>query len=131
MAPYFRIAEAGNKGGSTVKRTVKYLSVCRDPQIRQLVLRKSSDAVIKAICNAALNAERGDVSLSPAQKRLFARHRKGITLLTSRKISLKKKRQALVQRGGFLQFLLPALLGPVISAVGNLLFNRGGNQQQQ
>lgn len=135
MAPYFRIAEAnrGRRGNdqNTVKRTVQYLSVCRDPKIRNLVLAKSSDGVIKTICNAALNAERGDVPFTPAQKRLLARHRKQIALLTSRSVPLKKKRRALVQRGGFLQFLLPALLGPVISAIGNLLFNRGGNNQQQ
>lgn len=131
MAPYFSVAEARKNSGNTVKRTVQYLSVCRDPKIRQLVLNKSSDGVIKAICNAALNVERGDVSLTPAQKRLFARHRKHISLLTARNVPLKKKRKALVQRGGFLQFLLPALLGPIISTIGNLLFNRGGGNQQQ
>lgn len=130
MAPYFRVAENG-RVANTTKRTVQYLSVCRDPKIRHLILQKSSDGVVKAICNAALNAERGDVALTPQQKRLFSRHRKHISLLTARNVPLKKKRQALVQRGGFLQFLLPALLGPVISTIGNLLFNRGGNQQQQ
>lgn len=133
MAPHFKVAEARKTNGVTsVKRTVKYLSVCRDPQIRQLILRRAPDGVVKSICNAALNVERGDVNIPQADRKLFARNRKRIAFLTSRNISLKKKRQALVQKGGFpFLALLPKLLGPVISTLGSLFFNTGNSNQQQ
>ena len=40
------------------------------------VLKGAPDEVIKAICNAALNVEQGDVHLSPAQRQLFSAHLK-------------------------------------------------------
>jgi hypothetical protein len=54
------------RGDSAVrKRTVKYLSVCRDPGAYSVVIKTSPDSVIKSICNAALNVQRGDrVTLS-------------------------------------------------------------------
>ena len=51
------------------KRTVKFLSVCRDPKVVSSVLRSSPDSVIKTICNAALNVQRGGrVSLGSSEK---------------------------------------------------------------
>ena len=46
------------------KRTVKFLSVCRDPKVVSSVLRSSPDSGIKTICNAALNVQRGGSSKS-------------------------------------------------------------------
>jgi len=54
------------------KRTVKYLSVVRDPKVYNSIVKTAPDAVIKSICDAALNVQRGDrVSLKPSQKALF------------------------------------------------------------
>jgi len=63
-------AKSNHKG--VVKQTVKYLSVCSDPTTYRSVVRTASDPVIKTICNAALNVERGDVRLSNSQKSCLA-----------------------------------------------------------
>jgi hypothetical protein len=81
--------------------------------------------VLKTICNAALNVERGGIKLSPAQKTLFRQHRQQIANLTSHRVGLPSKRRILEQRGG--AFWIPALVGAAISGLGSALF--GGNKQ--
>lgn len=111
----------GNQN-AIVKRTVKYLGVCNDPTAYRSVIRVAGDPVIKTICNAALNVERGDVRLSQAQKKLFRQHRKQIGKLTSPKVGLPTKRRLLEQRGG--AFFIPALIGAAISGLAGSLFGR-------
>jgi hypothetical protein len=101
---------APKKDNSVVKRTVKYLSVCRNPKVLREILRTAPDGVIKAISNIALNALKGDVNLNASQKRLFRRHKATILGLCSKKKSLKQKRKLLQQRGGAF-FLLPLIKG--------------------
>ena len=111
-----------------VKRTVKYLSVCRNPNIARLVVKDSSPAVIRTICNAALNAQRGDVFLSPSVKASFRRNRRAFDILIDRKRSIESKRRFITQRGsGFLGLLAP-LLGTVLGSIGSAIF---GPKQQQ
>ena len=57
-----------------VKRTIKFLSTSPDLKIVRGILRKSSDKVICAICNASLNARQGEVVLTPTLKQLFSRY---------------------------------------------------------
>ena len=109
-----------NHRDSSVKRTVKYLAVCGSPRAVRECIKASPDSVVKCICNAAYNVERGDVVLSPKHKALFGKHRKLIAKLTSRSHSLTAKRKVLQsQKGGF---IIPALIGAAISALGSLLF---------
>jgi len=107
------------------KRTVKFLSVCRDPKVVSSVIRSSPDSVIKTICNAALNVQRGGrVSLSNADKIRFRKHSEQIAKLVSKKLSVAKKRKLLSQRGG--AFWIPALIGAALGGLGSTLF--GGNK---
>jgi hypothetical protein len=106
---------------SLVKRTVKYLSVCSNPRAYNSVLKGAPDEVIKAICNAALNIEQGDIRLSPAQRQLFSAHRGKISKLTSRGGDLKGKRNLIQsQKGGFP--FIPVLIGTAVGALGGKLF---------
>jgi hypothetical protein len=116
---------AASRGRNAGKRTVKYLSVCRDPKAYNAVVKSAPDGVIKTICNAALNVQRGgSVTLSNAQRTLFGRHRRDIAKLVSKKISVKSKRKLIGQRGG--AFWIPALIGAALGGLGSTLF--GGNK---
>lgn len=106
------------------KRIVKFLASCPHESVYKPVLKTAPDSVIKTICNAAYNVAHGDVHLTPAQKKLFAKHRKEIACLTSTKCSLQRKRKLLVNQKGGLFWLAP-LIGTAISALGSALFNRG------
>jgi hypothetical protein len=111
-------------GKSAVKNTVKYIGVCGEPSAYRSVLRAAPDAVVKTICNAALNVERGGIQLSPSHKALFRQHRQQIAKLTSKRVGLPTKRKILEQRGG--AFWIPALIGAALGGLGSTLF--GGNK---
>jgi hypothetical protein len=93
------------------------------------VSRAVPAGVIQGICDLALNAEQGDAQLIPNQMALFRTHRKEIATLTSPRVSITCKRKIIQsQEGGF---IIPALIGAAISAIGGkhleALF--GGNKQ--
>lgn len=105
-----------------VKHTIKYLSVQRKPQTVRAVIKESPDAVIRAICNAALNAREGDVHIPPHLKHLFRQHRNHVDYLCNRDRSLSKKRQ-LIQRGGALPIIVP-LIATVLGSIGGEFISR-------
>ena len=119
-APHTSSSSKHNKN-PTVKRTVKYLAICNSPRAVRECIRASPDSVVKCICNAAYNVERGEVVLSPKHKALFGKHRKLIAKLTSRAGSLQTKRKVLQsQKGGF---IIPALIRIAVAAFGDQLFS--------
>jgi hypothetical protein len=114
---------------SVGKHTIKYLETCTDPHAYTAMARAAPDDTIRAICNAALNVERGDIHLAPDQKVLFHTHRGEIATLTSPRVSLARKRKVIQnQKGGF--FFIPALIGAALGTVGSKLIGSliGGQQ---
>ena len=106
-----------------IKRAFKFLAVCRDPSVRRAILAHSPDALIKAICNAALNVERGEVVLTKKQKAALGKYRTQISKLTTRDFPIPKKRKILNQKGGVFP-IIPILLSTALSTLGPLLFER-------
>ena len=107
------------------KRIVKFLSICSDPKTFRLVVREAPESVIKTVCNAAFNAERGDVRLTNAEKALFRKNRQQIALLTSPRPTIAAKRKLLgraTQSGG--ASFIPALLSAVLGSLGSRVFSR-------
>lgn len=115
----------GKGSNKSLKRTIKYLSVCKNPKIISHIIAKSPDNVIKAICNATLNAAQGQVALKKKQKRVLAANRHFIENLCHKGDSVQKKKQLLLQKGGgpVLGILLPTVIGAVLSSLGTKLFS--------
>jgi hypothetical protein len=112
---------------TTGKRTIKYLAVCKNPSAFREVIRFAPDSVIKSICNASLNALKGEVVLSEAQRKQLSKYRKSVIYLTS-KVPLPAKRNLLLsreQRGGFA--FVPLLLSAVIGSLGSAFLSSGEN----
>lgn len=87
------------------------------------VIRSAPDQVIKAICNAALNAAKNPViHLTPSTKNLFRENAGTFALLTNRQVPIPRKRK-LLQTGSGLG-LIPALLSSVIPIIGSLFLSR-------
>ena len=107
---------------NSVNRHLKFLAICKDPVTRRIVVKNSPDNVIKGIANAAFNAQKGDVKLSPAQVKQLGRYRKELYGLSDRHKSIKAKRNILVQKGGLA--ILPLLLSTVLGTLGSSLINR-------
>ena len=64
MAPIYRIYHPGKRRFNPLKHTVKLLSFCQDRQIHKDILSRAPPNVIKGICNASINCQRGEVKLS-------------------------------------------------------------------
>ena len=108
-----------------LKNTLKFLASCKNNAIQHKVLSRAPDPIIKAICNAALNAQEGDVHISKQNKTILRKNRKLIKSLTQKQIPLQKKRRLLVQKGGSIAgVVIPIILSAVLSSLGSALFQK-------
>mgnify|MGYP005690896465 CR=1 FL=1 len=85
---------------------------------RRGVIDGASKELISCLCECALNVLNGNVKLKPADKRKLSKYKTQLRALGTRRLSVQKKKKILRQKGGF----LGALLTPVLSALGGLLF---------
>ena len=106
-----------------VKRTIKLLSPSPDLKIERAILRKSSDKVICAICNASLNARQGKVVLPPSLKQLFSRYHRHFHRLADPRYLIERKRAICIQKGGLLS-IIPALLSTILGYLGSEFISR-------
>ena len=101
------------------KHHLKFISVCEHKSCKRL-LGNCDKELIKSICECALNVLHGSIPLQQKNKIKLAKHKNDLRNLASKLVSIQKKKQ-IVQKGrGF----LPLLLGPVLSFLAPLLFNR-------
>lgn len=79
---------------------------------RQRMLGIASPSQLRALQEIAVNVSKKVVPLSPCQNRnlLKGRYKKSIIAAASKKGSLENKRKIFIQRGGFLQYIIPAAL---------------------
>ena len=105
------------KKSNRQKHTLNFLCVCTSQKVLKCVLSWASNSVIKSICNAAYNLERGPIELPNKIKALFAKHRKQISILSNKSLSISQKRKFLLS-GGLLP-LVPVLLKTITSSIGD------------
>ena len=82
-------------------------------------IKTSDKQLVDAISECCLNILNGCVPLSVAQKAKLKRNKNNLRKLSSKKLSLKKKR-TILQKGGFLS----AILTPALALLGGLLASR-------
>ena len=133
MGPVYRIYHPGKRRFNPLKNTVKFLSFCQDRQIHKEILRRAPANVIKGICNAAINCQRGEVKLSPEQKRILHHHRNIIQNLVNKGVQLEGKRRFLVQHGGtIIATIMPVILSTFLVRLAvNYFRNETFNQFQE
>lgn len=90
-----------NKMGKK-KDNVKIIKTCKNDEL-------------KLFCELCHNILRGTVPLSKDKLRKLKNIRNAVRRLSQKKVSFKKKRKILVQRGGFVASLLIPLLTTVAS----------------
>lgn len=87
-------------------------------KIQKSLIKNATKDQIKAICEVVLNLLSGNIKLSQEDHSKLYKKRNSLRELV-KKQSIKKKKY-LIQKGGFIQFLVPALisgLATVLSAV--------------
>ena len=108
-------------GLASVRKQIPYLQQLKRRNLtrrqRQHLLEAGGDPLIKCLQECCHNVLRGAVQLSEPTRRRLKRHARNIREVADPRGSIKRKKQLLVQRGGF----LPALLVPIISAVTGLV----------
>jgi hypothetical protein len=117
-----RGARRGSASRFNVANATALHAICKlDAPRRRALLRAADDTLVRSICECALNTLRGNVRLSPAQKKRLGKHRKTLRSLASSNGTWQRKKRLLVQRGGF----LPLLLAPIIGGLVARLFPGG------
>lgn len=86
------------------------------PALVRAVMKGAPPDLIKAISECSLNVLKGNVHLTPAQKRRLCKYKRNLRLLAKKTTSTKEKKK-IIQKGGF----LGALLKPVLSVLGGIL----------
>ena len=108
-------------GIKKLQEQVPYLEALKQPRQgvrrRRALIEAGGAPLIKCLGECCHNILQGVVPVDEVTRRKLKRHAKQIREVADPKVSLKRKRAVLVQRGGF----LPALLVPVLSAVSGLV----------
>ena len=116
-----------------VKHTVKFLSHGPENKIVRAILASSSDAVIKAISNAALNVQQNPrLKINPAKRNLFYTYSRTFDILKNRAIPIEAKRKFIKQQAGGAIGLFPILLSTALSLGSGFIskiFNRGEDNE--
>ena len=100
---------------------LKVISQIKDSKIRKKVLTSmADDCLYKALNEIAINTVNKKVPLSIGQKKKLRKYRIKIQKLAIPTSNRKKRKQLVIQSGGFLQFLIPAvaaILPEIIRAI--------------
>ncbi len=89
-------------------------------KIRKAILSNADRQLVDAICQCVYNMLSGNIELSPTQKTALIKYRHAMRKLVE-KSSLKQKKKILVQNGGFLQFLIPAVITGISSIISSII----------
>ena len=96
---------------------VRILSLAT-PCVRKQLVQQGGREIVDCISECCVNILKGNVRLSPKQKSCLSKRKLKLRKIAKKKVSLKQKKQ-IIQRGGF---PLGAILAPVASVLGSLLF---------
>ena len=90
------------------------LANCKN-KLRNAIVSSSSRDQIYSVCECVLNISNGNVKLNKEEFAKLKKYRKYFKKLLARKVGLKEKKKILIQSGGFLQFLIPAVISGLSS----------------
>jgi len=97
---------------------LKKLSNCNKSQ-RKYILQKGKKEFIFSICECVLNFINGNIKTDDETFEKLKKYKSTLRKLLE-KSSLKKKKELFVQKGGFLQILLPSLITGISALIENL-----------
>ena len=105
-----------------VQKHAVQLKMLRDatPRLRKQIMHHCGKEILDCVCECVKNVLKGNVPLTSSQKQNLSRHRNKLRKLSLKKTSEKKKNE-MIQKGGF----LCALITPILSILGGLLGSNG------
>jgi hypothetical protein len=96
---------------------VRILSLAT-PSVRKQLIQKGGREIVNCVSECCHNILKGNVPLNSKQKCRLSKHKGKLRELVKKKVGIRKK-QKIIQSGGF---PLAAILAPVASVLGSLLF---------
>ena len=96
------------------------LSDCKKIQ-RRAILSNASRDQIYSICECILNVCNGNLPLDSANFKKLRPFRSHFRTILDKRVSLRKRKQTLVQHGGFLQFLIPAVISGLAQIISTAI----------
>ena len=92
----------------------------KNSKLRNKYLKEANNCVIDAISEIAKNCLIGNVPLKTCDFKKLRKYQKLLRKL-SKKSPVVKRRNLIIQRGGFISFLIPPALSLIASVVGELI----------
>ena len=87
---------------------------------REALISVADDDLIEAICACCRNIIGGVVPLTDLRKRRLIKYRKTVKDLSDSVIPIEEKKEV-IQTGGFITTILPAILAPIIEVIASKL----------
>ena len=114
----FRINSITNMSAK-IKKNIDAIRVLKraSPKLRKAIISNSKPELIRALCEIITNVVAGTVKLNTKDKKKLSHHKLALRTLADKKVSVNKKKQILVQNGGFLS----ALLIPALTLLGSII----------
>lgn len=84
---------------------------------RAAFLRDADNKFVKCIQQCIFNTLKGNVPLESSEKKRLSKHKTTLRRLAEKRGNLKTKRELLVQRGGFLPYIIGPILGALLSRI--------------
>lgn len=100
-------------------RQLQLIKHCPE-QLRKQLLKRLPSSAFKAICECTLNVLKGNVPLNKQQKKILQRYKNTLRQIGTKKGSLITKKKLIVQKGGFLNVLIPAALSAITSLINGI-----------
>ena len=108
-----------NKRFEKNRKLLEIVGECKKKLRNSIILNSDNDFIL-TIIECVLNIMNGNVNLNDENFKILKPYNKTFKKLIKKKISLNNKRKIIVQKGGFLQFLIPAIIsadGSIASAI--------------
>ncbi len=101
-----------------LKEHIDILKILQNPNNKysKIILKNADVKLVNTLCEIIYNVLETNINISDTDKKELVKHKK-VLLKLLKKSGLKNKRKILSQKGGFLQFVLPAVITGLASII--------------
>ena len=105
------------------KELLKILGSKINNRYKKAIINSADKSLIRAICELSLNLLQGNIQLTKANFEKLKVFKKVLRKLVSKEKSksLALKKKIIIQNGGFLEYLIPAVIGGLSTIIGDLI----------
>ena len=103
-----------------ISKNLEKLKLLSNPKLRSNILKEADEGLITALCDIIHNVLNGRINISDNDKKKLQKYKKTLRFII-KKSTLEHKKKYLKQKGGFLQFLIPAVITGLSSIISSYI----------